>query len=437
MTSRVATSQPVTARAVPEDVRQHRAAQTDPPLPDDDLERRRRRGIEWYAIGSRAVAAGWVVSAGLLRPSAVLAGRLGVSGHLLSLYLALPQLAAVAFGVLVLHHVGSRPYRLLSLASLAIDTLIVVAVVAMVSADRSVVVWPVLVIPVMLGAIRHGLPGALGAWMFTAVASVTLYATSDTLYGFQLDPPILYTGVGLGVTVAVLTGLQARGQHRHHRELTAVRAALRHQTLHDPLTGLANRTLLDERLRTLLGTGDPVTVLALDLDGFKTVNDTFGHAAGDELLQVVAGRLRAQADDGDLVARLGGDEFVVVLADTTEADAREIAEELRHALVTPIALDGNSARIDASVGVARAAGTDPGSLLRAADADMYRVKHVRREAQRAEHAAAGRPGSAFRSANCVGTDGDPPHAPLAPRRTGGHNDPAGTTIRPHAGGHSS
>ena len=373
-----------------EDVRRHRAAHTDLPLPHDDLERRRRRGIEWYAVISRAAAAGCVGGAEFLRPSAALAGRLGVPEHLLGPYLAVPLLAAVAFGALGLRRVDGRRYRLLSSTNLAIDTLVVIAVVVAVSADRSVVVWPVLVIPVVLGAVRHELPGALAAWALTAAASVTLYVASRSLYGYQLDPPILYTGVGLGLIIAVLTGLQARGRRRHHHELTTVRAELRHQALHDPLTGLANRALLLERLRTLLRTGDPVTVLALDLDGFKTVNDTFGHAAGDDLLQVVAGRLRTQSRDGDLVARLGGDEFVLVLAGADEAEAHQIADRMRFALVAPIALHGNSARIDASVGVARAAGTDPEALLGLADADRYRVKHVRREAQRAEHATAGR-----------------------------------------------
>jgi diguanylate cyclase (GGDEF)-like protein/PAS domain S-box-containing protein len=144
---------------------------------------------------------------------------------------------------------------------------------------------------------------------------------------------------------------------------------------HDPLTGLFNRAALEPQLRTSDPAG-PVAVLMIDLDGFKAVNDSLGHAAGDALLTVVADRLRDGVRTGDLVARLGGDEFVVVLLGADEATARAIAGRLVDALAAPVVVDGQQALVGASIGVALSElpGTQLDKLLRDADAALYGVK---------------------------------------------------------------
>jgi diguanylate cyclase (GGDEF)-like protein/PAS domain S-box-containing protein len=156
---------------------------------------------------------------------------------------------------------------------------------------------------------------------------------------------------------------------------------LTHRALHDPLTGLPNRTLILDRLEGALAragrhTGT-VAALYLDLDGFKVVNDTWGHAAGDHVLAQVGERLSAAVRPGDTVARMGGDEFVVVCEEVLDdAEATRIAERLREAFDEPFQLESMSIRLAVSIGVALAsdASPTPAGLLGDADAALYRTK---------------------------------------------------------------
>jgi diguanylate cyclase (GGDEF)-like protein/PAS domain S-box-containing protein len=156
---------------------------------------------------------------------------------------------------------------------------------------------------------------------------------------------------------------------------------LAHQAFHDELTGLANRTLFLDRaeqtLRRAGRNGAAPTVLCLDLDGFKDVNDSLGHLAGDELLRVVASRLEGVVRSGDTVARLGGDEFAVLVDGTGGglAEASALAERVMVVLGEPISLDGQRVSISASVGIVAAEPeSTPLSLLRDGDIAMYRAK---------------------------------------------------------------
>jgi diguanylate cyclase (GGDEF)-like protein/PAS domain S-box-containing protein len=150
------------------------------------------------------------------------------------------------------------------------------------------------------------------------------------------------------------------------------------QALHDPLTGLANRALFGDRLENALARAvrpaTMVAVLVVDLDGFKDVNDSLGHDAGDDLLTIVAARLQGHTRAGDTVARLGGDEFVVLLEDTDAAGAIRVAELLLEALVRPVMLRDRTITPTASIGIALAAGEDGDALLRNADLAMYAAK---------------------------------------------------------------
>ncbi|GAA3918350.1 GGDEF domain-containing protein [Actinoplanes auranticolor] len=161
------------------------------------------------------------------------------------------------------------------------------------------------------------------------------------------------------------------------REQERVRAVLAHRATHDQLTGLVNRQELHVRLTAALRqrAGDGPVVHFLDLNGFKPVNDRYGHAAGDFVLTEVARRLRATVRDTDTVARLGGDEFVVVSAAVDDATA--VTERLRDAVTAPLHYDGHDLRIGVSVGHASAADLEhptSDALLAAADATMYREK---------------------------------------------------------------
>jgi diguanylate cyclase (GGDEF)-like protein/PAS domain S-box-containing protein len=151
-----------------------------------------------------------------------------------------------------------------------------------------------------------------------------------------------------------------------------------HQALHDPLTSLANRVLFGDRLQHALARGRrpgaTVAVLFIDLDGFKDINDSLGHDAGDDLLRIVRTRLQGHARAGDTVARLGGDEFGVLLEDTTAAQALRLAEVLLEGLAAPIVLRARDLTPTASIGIAIAAGEDADTLLRNADTAMYAAK---------------------------------------------------------------
>jgi diguanylate cyclase (GGDEF)-like protein/PAS domain S-box-containing protein len=151
--------------------------------------------------------------------------------------------------------------------------------------------------------------------------------------------------------------------------------------LHDPLTGLPNRTLLVDRLGTALRRmarhGQSVAVLFLDVDRFKVVNDTFGHAAGDEVLVSLAERLQHCVRPGDTVARLGGDEFVVICEEVVDSEhAQSIAKRLEVALDEPFRTSEGDVVAGGSFGVALAssADSDAATLLREADLAMYRAK---------------------------------------------------------------
>jgi diguanylate cyclase (GGDEF)-like protein len=159
---------------------------------------------------------------------------------------------------------------------------------------------------------------------------------------------------------------------------------VRHQATHDALTGLPNRVLFVQRLERALATTPAdrhLAVLFCDLDGFKAVNDTYGHAAGDELLRQVAARLGATVRPGDTVGRLSGDEFAVLLPALAGPHAASaLAARVAACFETPFRLEGQEVEVGSSVGIALHAGTGGGveELLRRADVAMYRNKELRR-----------------------------------------------------------
>ena len=170
----------------------------------------------------------------------------------------------------------------------------------------------------------------------------------------------------------------------------AAEARLLHRTLHDPLTELPNRVLFEDRLVHALHRGrrqgSTTCLLIIDLDGFKEINDRFGHPSGDAALTHFARRLTAVLRASDTAARLGGDEFAVICEDSRPADARALASRLREVLAEPLAIDGGVVELRFSMGLGSVdGGKDAEDALRQliddADRGMYRDKYGRRAAR--------------------------------------------------------
>ncbi len=204
--------------------------------------------------------------------------------------------------------------------------------------------------PTGIGALLSGEPVLLAL-----VALVPMYLFSMTMAAFKMNKML----------VSTMTAEQESG----------------HRASHDDLTGLSNRANLtrrmDERLAGLGNGGPGFALFYLDLDGFKAVNDTRGHAAGDRVLQMVADKLNGLASISDVTARLGGDEFVVLVDDIAEADAFAFGERLVAKIARTYDLgEGVACEIGVSIGIARAPdhGRDTRSLLAAADGALYAAK---------------------------------------------------------------
>ena len=172
-------------------------------------------------------------------------------------------------------------------------------------------------------------------------------------------------------------------------ELENREQAAQHQAMHDQLTGLANRPLLEDRLNQALTRvrrdGASVALLALDLDRFKQVNDTLGHAAGDLLVQQVGERLKSLLRETDTVARIGGDEFAIIQsAPKNEGDVRRLCARIIEAIGEPFVLGGREARVGVSVGAVMPGreAADAAELVRKADITMYRAKAAGRNCYR-------------------------------------------------------
>ena len=212
----------------------------------------------------------------------------------------------------------------------------------------------------------------------TQVRRETLYRHADGshLWGLLSSSTVTPADGSAPYAISLIEDITARKR---------AEAALTHQALHDSLTGLANRSLLLDRLEHALAasvrsTGQ-VGVAYLDLDGFKQVNDGAGHAAGDELLVQVAGRLRSSVRPGDTVGRLGGDEFAIICTDLGDAkDLSRVADRVLRAVREPFLLPSGTFTISASIGLALAEDRTTGEqLLATADTAMYTAKRAGRD----------------------------------------------------------
>ena len=204
--------------------------------------------------------------------------------------------------------------------------------------------------------------------------------TSETRV-LRADGSVVWVENSTSAVIDPATGRPSeyRSSMRDITDRKRLEAELEHRALHDPLTGLGNRILLSGKLKAAADPGDELgelSVLLIDLDGFKEVNDTYGHAVGDDVLRIVSSRLAALTRPSDTLARTGGDEFVVLCPDTATAEAVAVGERIVRVVSQPLATNGIVVNLGASVGVAHHAGggIDPDWLLIEADHAMYTAK---------------------------------------------------------------
>ncbi len=193
--------------------------------------------------------------------------------------------------------------------------------------------------------------------------------------------PILRLTTTLSAVTAFSYCVSIHNQYRVIDEQVRTRRRLRNLANHDSLTGLPNRHLFDTTFEKVCAERRPFTLWMLDLDGFKEVNDTHGHAMGDELLKQVARRLDRTVRTGDLLARLGGDEFVILQPETHLREATErMAERIMAEIAATYQIDGHRIQIGVSMGIKLAAESQvsPHAALREADKALYRVKDLGR-----------------------------------------------------------
>ncbi|MBM2614032.1 EAL domain-containing protein [Actinoplanes sp. LDG1-06] len=213
-------------------------------------------------------------------------------------------------------------------------------------------------------------PARMGVPISLAIGALVLLTVATRVHLSSVT--VALAGATLVLVVArvvvALRELESIGQERHS------------EARRDPLTGLANRRAVHEHIDALLDRvrRPPIAMLLLDLDRFKEVNDSYGHPAGDLLLQLVTRRLQQVTRQSDLLGRLGGDEFVLVMAgeNLTVSEANRLAGRIRAELTKPFPIDGVQITIDVSIGIAHDGGQDADSLFQHADIAMYNAKRA-------------------------------------------------------------
>jgi diguanylate cyclase (GGDEF)-like protein len=223
---------------------------------------------------------------------------------------------------------------------------------------------------------------AIAALLASSLALASFIGSRIALSIRGLRAPALALGLGRPVEIPPLHLREADEVANALKQAAGMLKRAQHQAMHDPLTGLPNRALFNELVNKQIAvcqrSGSRFSILYIDLDGFKPVNDIHGHGMGDKLLCEVARRLQGGIREADMAARLGGDEFAVILVGTPGGSARNVASNLLDAISKPYNLDSLVVTISASIGAAGypESGTEDHDLLRMADVAMYRAKEA-------------------------------------------------------------
>jgi diguanylate cyclase (GGDEF)-like protein len=313
--------------------------------------------------------------------------------------ITLPRLVRSAvmmgIGITAMHYVGMHAITVQP--GLTYDPPLFAASVAIAIASSFVALVLFFRLRALRGMKRHLSRAGAAVVMGVAIAGLHYTGMAATRFapgarcgsGLELDQKWLAVLIAiiamglLGVTALLLLvdSHLAHRARRHSRELQQVNRQLQHAATHDPLTGLPNRSLLLDRLDQAAHQYRPpapgFAVALLDLDRFKTVNDTLGHAVGDELLRQVTARISAVLRPTDTLARLGGDEFVLLLPGTdARTDVQQLLAPVQQAIGAPLQLGGTQLHVAGSIGVAffPADAASPPALLKHADAAMYHAK---------------------------------------------------------------
>ena len=272
--------------------------------------------------------------------------------------------------VLVVSWLGLAPER--AALRVSVNSVVMAAIALAIAADlyrygrvvRRRHAW-LLALPLVAAAVGFSLRGVRAVWR---AESVTPEMVADSTV--NVVSAMGYMAIALTFHATLLGIVVGR-----------ILSDLRHRSRHDGLTGLLNRRAMEEALFSQMQrsrrTGEPFTVLMLDLDHFKTINDCHGHAAGDRALKHTAAALKAELREVDAVGRFGGEEFLVLMPGATVETAMPVAERLRTALISdPPSIDDATLLLSASIGIAqwREPAEEPSRLLRRADSALYSAK---------------------------------------------------------------
>ena len=298
--------------------------------------------------------------------------------------------AGAMFAPLAIHHFleGDRAIALVLgcvVAMLAIDTF------AMQLGSRPPIPFPLLLVPgalaVAMSLLSHGVYGALWAYPMTLFAYFVLQRRQANVIAAAFAAMVagivlVELGAGLALRFGLSLGLCIVVVNIILGVMERMQAQLLSHAITDPLTGAFNRRHMDTCLREAIErhgrTGSPASLILVDIDHFKSLNDRLGHAAGDEVLKAVVDRIRVHCRKADRLFRLGGEEFLLLLPETVPLEATAIAENLRRGIATARILDGRS--VTASVGVSQArAGDAVDDWLRRVDFALYEAKKAGRD----------------------------------------------------------